>query len=34
MSSFLWLVIAAGVLAVLYSVVQTSVLLRKSAGNA
>ena len=34
MSSFLWLVIAAGVLAVLYSVVQTSVLLRKSPGNA
>ena len=34
MSSFLWLVIAAGVLAVLYSVAQTSVLLRKSAGNA
>ena len=34
MSSFLWLVIAAGALAVLYSVVQTSVLLRKSPGNA
>ena len=34
MSSFLWLVIAAGALAVLYSVVQTSVLLGKSAGNA
>jgi K(+)-stimulated pyrophosphate-energized sodium pump len=34
MSSYLWLVIAAGVLAVLYSVVQTSVLLRKSAGSA
>jgi K(+)-stimulated pyrophosphate-energized sodium pump len=34
MSSYLWLVIAAGVLAVLYSVAQTSVLLRKSAGSA
>src|SRR5271154_1924701 len=34
MSSFLWLVIAAGVLAVLYSVAQTSVLMQKSPGNA
>ena len=34
MSSYLWLVIAAGVLAVLYGAVQTSVLLGKSAGNA
>jgi K(+)-stimulated pyrophosphate-energized sodium pump len=34
MSSYLWLVIAAGVLAVLYGVAQTSVLLRKSPGNA
>jgi K(+)-stimulated pyrophosphate-energized sodium pump len=33
MSSYLWLVIAAGVLAVLYGAVQTSALLRKSAGN-
>jgi K(+)-stimulated pyrophosphate-energized sodium pump len=34
MSSYLWLVIAAGALAVLYGVVQTMSLLRKSAGNA
>jgi K(+)-stimulated pyrophosphate-energized sodium pump len=34
MSSYLWLVIAAGVLAVLYGAVQTSVLLGKSPGNA
>ena len=34
MSSYLWLVIAAGVLAVLYGVVQTASLLRKSPGNA
>src|ERR1700742_5082501 len=33
MSSYLWLVIAAGVLAVLYGAVQTSVLLGKPAGN-
>ena len=33
MSSYLWLVIAAGVLAVLYGIVQTMSLLRKSAGN-
>jgi len=34
MSSYLWLVIAAGALAVLYGIVQTMSLLRKSAGNA
>jgi K(+)-stimulated pyrophosphate-energized sodium pump len=34
MSSYLWLVIAAGVLAVLYGIVQTMSLLRKSPGNA
>ena len=33
MSSYLWLVIAAGVLAVLYGIVQTSALLAKSPGN-
>jgi K(+)-stimulated pyrophosphate-energized sodium pump len=33
-STYLWLVIAAGVVAVAYGVVQTSVLLRKSPGNA
>jgi K(+)-stimulated pyrophosphate-energized sodium pump len=33
MSSSLWLVIAAGALAVLYGIVQTMSLLRKSAGN-
>jgi K(+)-stimulated pyrophosphate-energized sodium pump len=33
MSSYLWLVIAAGALAVLYGVVQTAALLRKPAGN-
>jgi K(+)-stimulated pyrophosphate-energized sodium pump len=33
MSSYLWLVIAAGVLAVLYGIVQTASLLRKSPGN-
>jgi K(+)-stimulated pyrophosphate-energized sodium pump len=33
MSSYLWLVIAAGVLAVLYGIVQTMSLLRKSPGN-
>jgi K(+)-stimulated pyrophosphate-energized sodium pump len=33
MNSYLWLVIAAGALAVLYGVVQTASLLRKSAGN-
>ena len=33
MSSYLWLVIAAGALAVLYGIVQTMSLLRKSAGN-
>ena len=34
MSSFLWLVIAAGALAVLYGILQTVVLLGKSAGSA
>jgi len=34
MSSYLWLVIAAGLLAVLYGVVQTYLLLQKPAGNA
>ncbi len=34
MSSYLWLVVAAGVVAVLYGVVQTAALLRKPAGNA
>jgi K(+)-stimulated pyrophosphate-energized sodium pump len=33
MSSYLWLVIAAGALAVLYGIVQTAALLRKPAGN-
>jgi K(+)-stimulated pyrophosphate-energized sodium pump len=33
MSSYLWLVIAAGALAVLYGIVQTTSLLRKSAGS-
>jgi len=33
MGSYLWLVIAAGVLAVLYGIVQTASLLRKSPGN-
>jgi len=33
MGSYLWLVIAAGVLAVLYGIVQTTSLLRRSAGN-
>ena len=34
MNVVLWLVIAAGLLAVLYGVLQTMVLLRSSAGNA
>ena len=34
MSSYLWLVIAAGVLAVLYGIVQTASLMRCSAGTA
>jgi K(+)-stimulated pyrophosphate-energized sodium pump len=34
MSSYLWLVIAAGVLAVIYGAVQTSILLGKSPGSA
>jgi K(+)-stimulated pyrophosphate-energized sodium pump len=33
MSSYLWLVIGAGLLAVLYGIVQTSILMRASTGN-
>jgi len=34
MGSYIWLVIAAGVVAVLYGVVQSALLMKKSAGNA